>query len=366
MKVEARKVSVRELCEDYFNDDVEGVTGYGGRLDIRPPYQREFVYKDRQRDEVVRTVRKGFPLGVVYWAEKVDQPDAYEVLDGQQRTISICEYVDGSFMVDDMYFHTLTSDQRERILDYRLDVYVCAGPDSEKLDWFKVINIAGEELTDQELRNAVYSGRWTSDARRYFSKPQGPAYVLAGDYLKGDPIRQDYLETALRWASEREGTSIEGYMSAHQLDHDAKPLWGYFRQVIEWVQATFPKYRSPMKGLPWGEYYNANGRRRDLDPARLEDDVARLMADEDVTRKGGVYPYLLTGDERLLSIRAFDERTKREAYERQGGVCPMCGRRYEFGQMHADHIKPWSMGGHTTPENCQMLCRDCNLRKGAQ
>lgn len=34
--------------------------------------------------------------------------------------------------------------------------------------------------------------------------------------------------------------------------------------------------------------------------------------------------------------------------------------------MHADHIQPWSKGGHTTPDNCQMLCRDCNLKKGAQ
>ena len=46
--------------------------------------------------------------------------------------------------------------------------------------------------------------------------------------------------------------------------------------------------------------------------------------------------------------------------------CPICGDEFEFEQMHADHITPWSKGGKTTPDNCQMLCRDCNLKKGAQ
>ena len=40
------------------------------------------------------------------------------------------------------------------------------GTDSEKLEWFRTINIAGEKLTEQELRNAVYSGSWVTDAKR--------------------------------------------------------------------------------------------------------------------------------------------------------------------------------------------------------
>ena len=145
---------------------------YDERLDIRPKYQREFVYKDAQRDEVIRTVMKGLPLNVMYGCKvkKEDGSDGFEVLDGQQRTISLCEYVDGSFSVDDKYFYNLPADKKQQILDYPLFVYVCDGTDSEKLEWFRIINIAGEELTDQELRNAVYAGSWTSDAKRYFSK----------------------------------------------------------------------------------------------------------------------------------------------------------------------------------------------------
>ena len=168
MEIQELKVTIGQVCEGYFNDAEEGVVGYDERLDIRPKYQREFVYKDKQRDEVIRTVMKGLPLNVIYWCKvkKEDGSDGFEVLDGQQRTISVCEYVDGTFSVDDKYFYNLPSDKQKQILDYPLFVYVCDGTDSEKLDWFRIINIAGEQLTDQELRNAVYAGSWVSDAKR--------------------------------------------------------------------------------------------------------------------------------------------------------------------------------------------------------
>lgn len=360
MQIEQRKVAVREVTEGYFNDAEEGVVGYDERLDIRPKYQREFVYKDAQRDEVIRTIRRGLPLNVMYWCRTGE--DTYEVLDGQQRTISLCEYVDGTFSVDDKYFYNLPSDQQEQILDYELFVYVCDGTDSEKLDWFKIINIAGERLTDQELRNAVYAGSWVSDAKRYFSKTGCAADTLAGDYLKGASIRQEYLETAISWAA-ADGETIEGYMAKHQKEPTAQALWSYFRSVIEWVEAIFPKKRKEMKGLAWGLFYNEHSKRTDLDPKKLELEVQRLLGDEDVTKKSGIYEYLLTGSERALSIRAFDRRDALAAYEKQHHKCAICGEEFKFEEMQADHIKPWSKGGHTTPDNCQMLCRDCNLKK---
>ena len=121
-----------------------------------------------------------------------------------------------------------------------------------------------------------------------------------------------------------------------------------------------------MKGLQWGLFYNQHGKRTDLDPKKLELEIQRLMGDEDVTRKSGIYEYLLTGDERKLSIRAFDMRDRLAAYERQLHKCVYCGQVFEFEDMHGDHIVPWSKGGKTVAENCQMLCRDCNLKKGAQ
>ncbi len=244
MKIDLHEITVRDLVEGYHDDGEGGVRGYGGKLDIRPPFQREFVYKDKQRDAVIETINQGFPLNVMYWALRDD--GTYEVIDGQQRTISAAQYVEGDYSLDGLYFFNLQDDQKARILDYELQVYVCDGTDSEKLAWFRVINIAGEKLTDQELRNAVYAGPWVSDAKRYFSRPQGPAYAVGNKYVRGSPIRQEYLETAIEWLKD-EGQTVEEYMAAHQHDRTATALWSHFQAVLNRVEAVFTNYRNEMK-----------------------------------------------------------------------------------------------------------------------
>ncbi len=359
MKIELNEITVRDLVEDYHDDGEGGVRGYGGKLDIRPPFQREFVYKDKQRDAVIETINKGFPLNVMYWA--VRQDGTYEVIDGQQRTISAAQYVEGDYSLDGRYFHNLQDDEQEQILNYPLQVYVCEGTASEKLNWFRIINIAGVKLTDQELRNAVYAGPWVSDAKRYFSRPQSPAYAVGNKYVNGSPIRQDYLETAIQWIKD-EGQTVEEYMAARQHDKTATTLWNHFQSVINRVEAVFPKYRKQMKGVDWGGLY---GQLQDesLDPKGLEADVVRLMIDDDVTKQAGIYAYLLTGEERHLSIRAFTPAMKQRAFEMQNGICKPCEKAFEITDMEGDHITPWAEGGKTIAENCQMLCKECNRRK---
>jgi hypothetical protein len=360
MRIELREITIAALAEKFSDKAEQGVTAFGGKLDIRPPYQREFIYKDKQRNAVIETVRRGFPLNVMYWAARQDS--GYEVIDGQQRTLSICQYVHGDFSIAGMAFHNLRDDQQKQILDYRLMVYCCDGTESEKLEWFRTINIAGEPLTDQELRNAVYAGPWTADAKRHFSKTGCPAYTLASDYMRGSPIRQDYLETAIAWRSDGE---IEEYMSEHQHDTNATPLWQYFQRVIGWVKATFPKHRREMKGVDWGTLYNRY-QDKEVDTEQLENEISRLMEDDDVEKKAGIYPYVLDGDERHLNVRAFSENMKREAWERQKGICTRCRKKFALEDMEADHVKPWHEGGKTTARNCQMLCKDDNRRKGGR
>ena len=357
MKIELKNIKVKDIFDGYKDSDEEGVVGYGGKLDIRPKYQREFVYDEKKRAAVIDTIFKEFPLNVMYWAKKSD--GTYEVLDGQQRTISFCQYLNGDFSFEEKYAHNLTADQREKIENYELFIYICEGTDSEKLDWFKIINIAGEKLTDQELRNAVYAGPWLTDAKRHFSKNNCAAYGLAEKYLNGSPIRQDYLEKALRWISE---DKIEEYMAKNQFSENASELWQYFQTVINWVQIVFPNYRKEMKGLEWGEFYNKYCD-NSYDAQKFEEEIRRLMMDEDVTNKRGIYEYLLSGDERTLNIRAFPDSMKREAYERQNGICPDCRQYFDISEMEADHITPWSQGGKTVAENCKMRCRECNRRK---
>lgn len=360
MKIELKEITIGELAEGYEDNQEDGVFGYSGKLDIRPPYQREFIYKDKQRDAVIDTVTKNYPLNVMYWAVRDD--GKFEIIDGQQRTISICQYVCGDFAYMFRYFHNLEEDEQEQILNYKLMIYLCSGTDSQKLEWFKTINIAGEELTDQELRNAVYSGSWVTDAKRYFSKTGCPAYGLGGNYLRGSAIRQDYLETTIDWISYG---NIEVYMSKNQHEPEANELWLYFTSVINWVKTIFPNYRREMKGVEWGVLYNKYKDQK-FDSKRLESEIAKLMEDDDVGRKMGIYTYVLSREEKHLNIRAFSNNQRREAYERQKGICPVCKEHFSIEEMEADHITPWHEGGKTVAENCQMLCKYDNRRKSGK
>lgn len=368
MKIELHKIKISEVVKDYKDSAEEGVSAFGGKLDIRPKYQREFVYNGKQRDEVIRTVKNEFPLNVMYWVKRED--GNFEVLDGQQRTISIAQFVNGDFSIEfngrTAMFHNLTPEEQKQILNYDLMIYHCEGNDKEKLDWFKIINIAGEKLTDQELRNAVYTGPWLSDAKLKFSKSNCAAYLLANDggqLMTGSPIRQEYLETALSWISNEE---IEEYMAKHQHDKNADELWLYFQDVIHWVRKIFIVYRGKeMKNVAWGELYNGFKDKK-LDTDKLEKEIKILMQDDDVTNQSGIYWYVLTRKEKYLSIRAFDEKMKRSAYERQNGICPVCKNEFSIGEMEADHIDPWHEGGKTLAENCQMLCKEDNRRKSGK
>lgn len=360
MQITRRLVKLREITRGYKDSGENGVVGFNGQLNIRPAYQREFVYKDKQRDAVIDTITKGFPLNTIYWAKNED--GSYEIIDGQQRTISFCRYINNGFAINFRSWVNLTQEEKDKILDYEVDVYVCEGSEADKLNWFRTINIAGEKLNEQELLNATYTGPWLSDAKRYFSKTDCAAAKIADKLVNGVPIRQDYLATALYWISNGE---TETYMSTHQNDFDAKPLWDYFKAVIDWVNAKFTVYRKEMKGLPWGIIYNKH-KDDTLNPVQLEERIKALMSDEEVTSKKGIYFYVLTNDTKFLSLRAFSDEIKRTVYERQEHQCAICEKEFEYKDMHGDHITPWTRGGKTTLENCQMLCVKCNLQKGSR
>lgn len=378
MQITETKVKVSDLCKNYSDNGDGGVFGFDGKLTIRPAFQREFVYKDKQRDAVIETVRKGYPLNVMYWSKVTDTE--FEVLDGQQRTISLGQYLNGDFAIkingNDKFFHNLTDTEKQQIQDYELTIYICDGTEDEKLEWFRIINIAGETLTPQELLNATYTGTWLADAKNYFSKRNCVAGQMADGYIKGNPIRQDYLEKVLSWIADRDNLeSGQMYMAIHQHDADANDLWLYFQTVINWAKMLFPVSRKGMTDVQdWGLLYNKYHNNQ-YNSNMLETDIQRLLMDDDVTKSSGIIPYVLSDrtkhDEKNLSIRAFTEAQKRRAYERQGHKCPCCVKNgidteYAYNEMQGDHIIPWSQGGRTIDDNLQMLCQKCNNDKSNQ
>lgn len=372
MKITPITVTVGEITKGYVNNEEQGVRGYDSRLDIRPPYQREFIYNEKEQQAVITTVLNGYPLNVMYWVKRGDDAECpYEVMDGQQRTLSLCEYVDGKFSYDFKNFFNQPKDIQQKILNYKLTVYVCEGEASEKLDWFRTINIAGKQLNEQEINNAVYAGPFVTDAKRYFSKNSCAAYRLGKDLVNGVPIRQDYLKKALEWMADHERRkgrlqSAVGYMAQHQHDPNANNLWTYFQNVLNWAITNFnmTKFKKIMKGLDWALLYDRyHG--KTLNTEEIERQISILVRDSEIQKPLGIIPYVLTGDEHYLDLRSFPDDIKMAVWERQNHICPHCGKEFDFEFMEGDHITPWCEGGRTVENNCQMLCRECNRRKGS-
>ena len=373
MTIKQISVTVGEITKDYVNNDEQGVRGYKGLLDIRPPYQREFIYNEKEQQAVITTVLNGYPLNIMYWVKRNDDAECpYEVMDGQQRTLSLCEYVAGKFAYDFKNFFNQPADIQKKILDYKLTVYVCEGEESEKLEWFKTINIAGKSLNEQEIRNAVYAGPFVSDAKKHFSKTNCAAYRLGKDLVNGSPIRQEFFKKALDWMAAHETRygkpqTIVGYMSEHQHDLNAGPLWTYFQSVLHWTMDTFnmKKFKKIMKGLDWAKFYDEY-HEKSLDIKDMEQRIVDCLSDDEIQKPQGIIPYVLTGEERYLDLRAFPEKIKLAVWEQQGHKCTLCGKEFDIEFMEADHITSWCDGGRTVLENCQVLCRECNRRKGGK
>lgn len=399
MDITYSEITVRELVDGYKEyDDTNSVIAMGGRLVVRPEYQRQFVYEEKDASAVVNTVMQGFPLGIMYFAKLDGKNDAdYEVLDGQQRIISICRYAQmrsaisvkvptptGGFNF--VNFANLSYEHQEQILNYKIKVYICVGTDKEKLDWFEVINIAGKALEKQELRSAIYHGPWVTDAKSLFVRTGCAAQKGWGKYIsrgKESQRRQKWLEIVLKWASDADGmtgkNAVDEYMQAHRFDDNADALWDYFERVMRWSTAIFTEYRKQMSQVEWGFLYNKFCNNY-YDPKDMEKRVAALMEDEEIGKPAGIYAFVLDGDERNLSLRQFGEKDKRVMFERQGGACPLCkpDQKYSIAKMAADHIIPWSQGGRTfiahvddplkpnntqNGNNGQMLCTIHNLQK---
>jgi hypothetical protein len=367
MKTIHQRIKVKEVFDGYQDKNWDGVVGYGGKLNIRPIYQREFIYKPENERAVIATVLKEHPLNLMYW---VENDNSFEVLDGQQRILSICRFLDHKYHIElngeKIYWDTLLKEDLDKIKNYELDIYICEGKEREILEWLKTINIKGKELNNQELLNATHTGTWLTCAKRYFSKPNCAAKD-GEDYISASVERQEFLETALKWISNGDA---QGYMALHRNDANAKELCDYFANVIEWIKKTFTTPRREMKKVNWGELYN-QFKDAKLDAVKLEKEIVKLLNDEEVSNHKGIYDYVLTRNERSLNLRTFDDKTKRRTYEKQEGICPLCkgenkNKKWEFEEMEADHIKPWREGGKTISENCQMLCKPDNRTKSGK
>lgn len=387
MKADLQPYTVAQIVDGFQYNDLEGKGLYGlnGKLTIQPEYQRSYIYGDGKKDvAVIQSLLKGYPLGLFYFS--VTDNGDFEVLDGQQRITSIGRFATGRFAIihegHQQTFGSLPEELQDQIMNSELLVYHCTGTESEIKEWFQTINISGVPLNQQELLNAIYSGPFVTAAKAVFSNSKSARMQKWLSYVKGDPKRQDVLAEALRWISESHDTPVDSYMAAHRHDGACDELRAYFDEVISWIDHVFARSPDPeMRGQPWGQFYETYHHQH-YNASEVDKAVQALRDDDSVKSQRGIYEYVLGGqvDTRLLDVRIFETPTKKKAYTRQtetakaAGLsnCSVCAsvsnanqsRIYKINEMEADHVTPWSRGGSTSLENCEMLCTSHNRSKG--
>ena len=294
-----------EYGEPCFTDKETGeIRCFGGRLNPRPSYQREFVYSMADQIKVFETLHRAFPLGIMYWCDAGD--GTYELIDGQQRTISI--------------LNILTDGVPLKIYDE--EKFFSDLPESEQ-----------EQILDQELLEQVLY--WKADS----------------DGCNGKDIDKD----------------IRHYLQVHRYDENAKELFNYYEEVLDWANYIFgTKYKKELPKVEWGILYNKY-HTKTVSPREVQKRVDELMENPEITKKSAIFEYVFSGDEKILSPRTFDDATKRSKFEEQEHKCAYCGNEIpDLKSAHAEHIVPWSKGGKTEYGNLQLLCVKCNCKKSAE
>jgi len=386
VKTDLKHYTVKDVTEGFVYNEYEskGLYGLAGKLVIQPEYQRNYIYGDGKKDvAVIDSLLKGYPLGLIYFNNGIPN---LEVLDGQQRITSVGRFVTGKFAIKrngrEQTFSSLSQEDRDKILDSTLLVYLCDGTEPEIKEWFQTINISGVPLNKQELLNAVYSGPFVTAAKAVFSNSGMPLQQKWASYVKGDPKRQEVLEVALSWVAASKNVGIDRYMADHRHDKGIDELKGYFTSVIDWIGSVFTRPPDKeMRGLEWGllyeQYHNTP-----YNAAAIEARLVELRGDPAVHNSKGIYEFLLGGEKQtqLLDVRLFDDNTKRIAYQRQTAEaatsgksnCALCAvghsanakKTWALKDMDADHVAAWSKGGVSNITNCEMLCVTHNRAKG--
>jgi hypothetical protein len=278
----------------------------------------------------------------------------------------------------EQYFDGIAQDKRKKIEETKLLIYECEGEESEIKEWFKTINIVGVPLNEQELLNAIYSGKFVTLCKEEFSNSQNANIQKWSAYVKGSANRQDFLERALEWVSKG---NIDKYMAQHRHDDNISEIKRYFNSVIDWASGVFIDVEKEMSGLEWGRLYELYYKQA-YNPSEVQKKVNELYGDPYVKNKKGIFEYILGGlqDSKLLDIRVFEEPIKRKVYKEQTKLaetknisnCPLCVmgnnsnkiKIWDIKDMDADHVTAWSKGGATDINNCEMLCKIHNRAKG--
>jgi len=165
VKIERKFFSLFELKRKYEDKTLKDIL-------IDPDFQRNDVWKGKQRQELIESILMGIPLPNAYFFQRADGKQ--QVVDGRQRLTAVFDFMNNKFKLDDLrildklngkHFSELDPPLLQaKIEEYQIEVYIIQPPTPEKIkyDIFDRVNRGGTRLNNQEMRNALLQGKSTA------------------------------------------------------------------------------------------------------------------------------------------------------------------------------------------------------------
>lgn len=429
------------------NTDDFGIESMSGCLNVRPTYQRSFIWTTRTQEKFISSIiDREWRINPIYVASSVDislittngnidlnkvkeqqklHPESpiLEVVDGQQRVVTDCLFRYGHISCGKINYKNFinNSHKKKKAFDnYEQDVYLINyEAKSEKIDHFNAINQVTMTLTPQELRNAAYDGPFVQSLKRCFggtaerilAVKTGLALKYVGEKTGTVNInRQELTQLAIAWTLVLEDDElfealapvenhemfdkkdtlnmdnrITSYMEKHQLDENCDTVWANYVKINEWIDKYFGDTSKKEKEFQdvslrsvknWAylyrRYYNTS-----LAPEFTKERFETLKSTDCIWKKYNIPEFILMGEpddrtaNRLLDLRFFSVEQKNEMWNKQKGICPICGKpiirelgnkssENKFIDAEAHHIESWRKGGKTDTSNGELVHTECH------
>ncbi len=415
IQITEKVFKIRDIVSGYVNNSLKrfgDVVGMDGKLIMQPKFQRTYIVDQNKywRTKIIESIINGAPIGTIYVGIPSDLSEysgKLLLVDGQQRLITACDFVDGrpykfdfGGLAQEWMFDELPVEIQERVLNYEVKIQICEGTDEKIREWFMIINQPNNTLTAQEIRNCVHAGIFVDTLKEYFSaasvkdiketndtnsKYNGYRYGAKGS-AKDFGTRQEILELALDWASYYDCVVVNGFdeKAVNEIPLDdrickfmgknrdnkeaANDVISLYKEIIDWINRTFrslnnkfaPMYQSMTKA-DWGRLY-AKHRNDEINvywASKVLYDISKYI--REVRTFEGVYEWILDGAnpqliDKYIQSRTFSKDNRECRYNEQMGYDPIEWHngihvQHDISDMVEHHIVPWMFGGSSIDYN---------------
>jgi len=402
---------------------LHGVRRRKGKIDPSPPRQTGPRWSLSQKQLFIDSILRQYDIPKLYLRRIHRPPYELEVIDGQQRLRAIWEFFQGEYplLTDadavDNYeiagkkYDELDDDLRDDFDAYELQFIIFDEALDEVIDEMFIRLNNGVPLNSAEKRNAISGAmrdfvKQLASESSFFTKSVG---IPEKRYARDEVLAQMTLVELNGGPCQVGYKQLKDMYEKNRTFKTDSPKAKRIRSVLNFLAKAFPqktpelnrvnalslyilssellaKYAISGSYKEFGQWlldFEARRREDDTkdtdqrDPDLVQYQLYLSQATASQTALKHRHRVLLT--DILLEIpnlelldpqRTFDEYQRLAIFRKSDGKCanpndnPDCQVTCEWDNFHADHILPWSASGKTTVSNGQLLCPNCNLKKG--